>query len=150
MTNVTVSNPTRWKSAQEERPPGLVSSSVWLGSNVASTMTARDIDPNKRADKLSTDEGNKIATVLNNSCQFKMLSHMLNRNRGAQDTTVVYDVTSRELSSNVMDWVGEINKYVFNGVNMLLVENKCDLTSHKMWPTDEAKELADSPSPKHE
>ena len=69
---------------------------------MASTMTVRGIDLNRRADELSTDEVNKIATVLNNSCQFKIPVHMLNRNRSAQDITVVYDVTSKESFSNVM------------------------------------------------
>ena len=45
---------------------------------------------------------------------------------------------------------GEINKHVSEGVNKLPVENKCDLTPQKTLPTDEAKELADSPTPKHE
>ena len=68
MTNVTVSRPTCRKSAQEECPPELVSSSVWLSSNMASTMTVSDIDLNKYADELFTDEVEMIATVLNNSC----------------------------------------------------------------------------------
>ena len=52
---------------------------------------------------------------------------MLNRNRSAQDITIVYDVTSKESFSNVMVWVGEINKHVSDGVNKLPVENKCDI-----------------------
>ena len=83
-----------------------------------------------------------IATVLNNSCQFKIPAHMLNRNRSAQDITVVYDVTSKESFSNVMVWVGEINKHVSDGVNKLPVENKCDLTYQKTLPTDEAKDFS--------
>ena len=63
---------------------------------MASTMTVRDIDLNRRADELSTDVVNKIATVLNYSCQFKIPAHTLNRNRSAQDITGVYDVTSKE------------------------------------------------------
>ena len=58
---------------------------------MASTMTVRDIDLNKHADELSTDEVEMIATVLNNSCQFKIPAHMLNRNRSAQDITVDND-----------------------------------------------------------
>ena len=50
----------------------------------------------------------------------------------------------------MMVWVGEINKRVSDGVNKLPVENECDLTSQKTLPTDEVKELADSPTPKHE
>ena len=71
---------------------------------MASAMTVRDIDLNKCEDELSTDEVNKIATVLNNSCQFKISAHVLNRSRSAQDITVVYEVTSKESSSNVMVW----------------------------------------------
>ena len=77
---------------------------------MASTMTVRDIDLNMHADELFTDEVEMIATVLNHSCQFKIPAHTLNRNRTAQDITVVYDVTSKESFSNVMVWVGEINK----------------------------------------
>ena len=51
-------------------------------------MTATDIDLDKRAGELSTDEVNKIETVLNNSCQFKILAHMLNRN-SADDIAIV-------------------------------------------------------------
>ena len=83
-----------------------------------------------------------IATVLNNSCQFKIPAQMLNRNRSAQDITVVYDVTSKEPFSNVMVWVDEINKRVSDGVNKLPVENKCDLTYQKTLQTDEAKDFS--------
>ena len=105
-------------------------------------MTVRDIDLNKHAEELSTDEVEMIATVLNNSFQFKIPAHMLNRNRSAQDITVVYDVTSKESFSNVMVWVGEINKHVSDGVNKLPVENKCDLTYQKTLPADEAKDFS--------
>ena len=91
---------------------------------MASTMTVRDIDLNKHADELFTDEFDMIATVSNNSCQFHVPANMSNRNRSAQDITEVYDVTSKESLSNVMVWVGEINKRVSDGVNKLPVENK--------------------------
>ena len=67
---------------------------------------------------------------------------MLNRNRSAQDVTVVYDVTSKESFNNVMVWMCEINKRVSDGVNKLPVENKCDLTYQKTLPTDEAKDFS--------
>ena len=41
-------------------------------SNIVSTVTATDIDLDKRAGELSTDDVNKIETVLNNSCHFKI------------------------------------------------------------------------------
>jgi len=64
--------------------------------------------------------------------------------RGAHGIIIVYDVTDRESFNNVKNWVGEIDKYAADGVNKLLVGNKCDLTSKKVVSTDEAKELADS------
>ena len=109
---------------------------------MASAMTVGDIDLNRHADELFTDEVEMIATVLNNCCQFQILARMLNRNRSAQDITVVYDVTSKESLSNVMTWVGEINKHVSDGVKKLPVENKCDLTYQKTLPTDEAKDFS--------
>ena len=36
-------------------------------------------DLNKHAEELFTDEVEMIATVLNNSCQFKTPAHMLNK-----------------------------------------------------------------------
>ncbi len=41
-------------------------------------------------------------------------------------------------------WIQEIDKYAADGVKKLLVGNKCDLSSKKVVPYDEAKELADS------
>ena len=97
-------------------------------------MTVRDFDLNKLADELFTDEVEMIATVLNNSCQFKIPAH--------KTESVVYDVTSEESFSNVMVWVGEINKRVSDGVNKLPGKNKCDLTYQKTLLTDEAKDFS--------
>ena len=66
--------------------------------------TTTDIDINKHAGELSTDDVNKSETVLNNSCQFKIPAHMLNRN-SAHDVTVVYDVTDKESFNNVKAWI---------------------------------------------
>ena len=99
---------------------------------------------NKHAGERSTDEVNKNETVLNNSCQFKILAHTLNRNRSSQDITEVYDVTDKESFNNVKAWMGEIDKHVSDSVNEILIESKRDLTSQEELSTDEAKELADS------
>ena len=53
-------------------------------------------------------------------------------------------MTDKESSNSVKDWTGEIDKHVSDGVNKLLTEDKCDLTSQEELSTDEAKELADS------
>merc|ERR1739845_228643 len=52
--------------------------------------------------------------------------------------------TDKESFNNVKHWVQEIEKYAADGVNKLLVGNKCDLSSKKVVSYDEAKELADS------
>merc|ERR1719299_111882 len=44
-----------------------------------------DIDLEKRAGELSTDEVNKIVAVLNNPLQFKIPSYMLNKRRDYKD-----------------------------------------------------------------
>merc|ERR1711971_1188326 len=64
--------------------------------------------------------------------------------RGAHGIIVVYDVTDKESFNNVRHWMQEIDKYAADGVNKLLVGNKCDLSSKKVVSFDEAKELADS------
>ena len=91
-----------------------------------STMT--DIDISKRAGEPSTDDFNKIETVLNNSCQFKIPAHMLKRNGSTRDITIVYDDTYKKSFNNVKAWMGEIDKHVSDTVNKLLIENKRDLT----------------------
>ena len=79
-------------------------------------MTVSDIDLDKRAGELSTDEVNKTETVLNNSCQFKIPAHMLNRS-GSHDIAIVYNVTNKESSNNVKAWMGEIERHVSDGIN---------------------------------
>eukprot|EP00931_Biecheleriopsis_adriatica_P025854 TRINITY_DN15788_c0_g1_i1.p1 TRINITY_DN15788_c0_g1~~TRINITY_DN15788_c0_g1_i1.p1 ORF type:complete len:213 (+),score=36.29 TRINITY_DN15788_c0_g1_i1:49-687(+) len=64
--------------------------------------------------------------------------------RGAHGIILAYDVTDKQSFHNVRHWVEEIYKYASEGVNMLLVGNKCDLMSKRVVTYDEAKELADS------
>ena len=69
---------------------------------------------------------------------------MLNRGKCTHDITRVYDITDKEEFDNVKDWTGGIDKHVSDGVNKLLIENRCDLTSQEELATDELKELTDS------
>merc|ERR1740121_3026064 len=64
--------------------------------------------------------------------------------RGAHGIIVVYDVTDRQSFENVAHWMQEIDKYTADGVNKLLVGNKCDLSSKRVVAYDEAQELAES------
>ena len=49
-------------------------------------------------------------------------------------------MTDKESFNNVKHWVQEIDKYAADGVNKLLVGNKCDLSSKKVVSYDEAKD----------
>lgn len=64
--------------------------------------------------------------------------------RIAHGIIIVYDVTNQESFSNVKGWLREIDEYAPDGVNKLLVGNKCDLASEKVVRYDEARKLADS------
>jgi len=64
--------------------------------------------------------------------------------RGAHGIIVVYDVTDMESFNNVKQWLAEIERYACEGVNKLLVGNKCDLVQKKVVDYDMAKAFADS------
>jgi len=63
--------------------------------------------------------------------------------RGAHGIIVVYDVTDQESFNNVKQWLNEIERYVCEKVNKLLVGNKCDLVSKKAVSYEVAKGFAD-------
>ena len=93
-----------------------------LASIKQATEMQAEAEHSKRAESLQSEgdqqsEINKIGTVLNNSHQFKILAHRLNRSRSAQDITEVYDVTSKEALNNVKIRLSEINKHISDGVN---------------------------------
>jgi len=64
--------------------------------------------------------------------------------RGAHGFIIVYDVTDADSFNNVKQWLSEIDRYACEGVNKLLVGNKCDLVQKKAVDYDVAKAFADS------
>lgn len=66
--------------------------------------------------------------------------------RGAHGVIIVYDVTDTESFDNVKKWLQDIDKNASEGVQKLLVGNKCDLASKKAVDFAMAKELADEMS----
>ena len=63
--------------------------------------------------------------------------------RGAHGIIIVYDVTDLESFTNVKQWLNEIERYASEGVNKLLVGNKCDLVQRKQVDYGQAKDFAD-------
>ena len=49
-----------------------------------------------------------------------------------------------ESFNNVKQWLNEIERYACEGVNKLLVGNKCDLVQKKVVDFDQAKAFADN------
>lgn len=64
--------------------------------------------------------------------------------RGAHGIIVIYDVTDKDTFTNVKQWLQEIDNFACEGVNKLLVGNKCDLTNKKVVDANVAQEFADS------
>ncbi len=64
--------------------------------------------------------------------------------RGAHGIIIVYGVTEMSSFNNVKTWLIEIDRFVTEGVNKLLVGNKADLTNKKTVDFDTAEQLADS------
>mmetsp|Transcript_62991 Transcript_62991/g.165208 ORF Transcript_62991/g.165208 Transcript_62991/m.165208 type:complete len:209 (-) Transcript_62991:244-870(-) len=64
--------------------------------------------------------------------------------RRAMGFIVAYDVTDRESFRHVKQWLEEIQKCGDEGVQKILVGNKCDLSTKKVVSYDEGKELADT------
>lgn len=48
---------------------------------------------------------------------------------------MVYDVTDMESFKNVKQWLQEIDRYATEGVNKLLIGNKCDLKDNRAVDT---------------
>ena len=62
--------------------------------------------------------------------------------RGAHGIIVVYDATDRQSFDNLKTWLGEIQRYANDKVNILLVGNKCDLKDKKVVSKEEAEKFA--------
>eukprot|EP00658_Telonema_sp_P-2_P007115 TRINITY_DN12651_c0_g1_i3.p1 TRINITY_DN12651_c0_g1~~TRINITY_DN12651_c0_g1_i3.p1 ORF type:complete len:166 (+),score=56.15 TRINITY_DN12651_c0_g1_i3:125-622(+) len=63
--------------------------------------------------------------------------------RGAHGIIVVYDVTDGDSYTNVKQWLEEIQRYACEGVNKLLVGNKCDLANKRVVDKKAAEEFAE-------
>ncbi|CAO3677420.1 unnamed protein product [Umbelopsis vinacea] len=62
--------------------------------------------------------------------------------RGAMGILLVYDVTDEKSFDNVRTWFSNIEQHASEGVNRILIGNKCDMTDKKVIPTERGQALA--------
>ncbi len=64
--------------------------------------------------------------------------------RGAMGILLVYDVTDLNSFENIRQWMRNIEQYASDGINKVLVGNKCDMDeSKRAVPTSRGQALAD-------
>ncbi|KAF9183736.1 GTP-binding protein [Haplosporangium sp. Z 11] len=63
--------------------------------------------------------------------------------RGAMGILLVYDVTDERSFSNIRNWFSNIEQHASEGVNKILIGNKCDMPDKKVVTKDQGQALAD-------
>ncbi|CAO3623347.1 unnamed protein product [Mucor hiemalis] len=62
--------------------------------------------------------------------------------RGAMGILLVYDVTDEESFSNVRNWFSNIEQHASEGVNKILIGNKCDVEDKRAISKEQGETLA--------
>jgi len=63
--------------------------------------------------------------------------------RGAMGILLVYDVTDEQSFQNIRNWIRNIEQHAADGVDKILVGNKCDMEGEKVVETTRGQSLAD-------
>ncbi|CAG8541168.1 10496_t:CDS:2, partial [Acaulospora colombiana] len=63
--------------------------------------------------------------------------------RGAMGILLVYDVTDERSFNNIRNWFSNIEQHASEGVNKILIGNKCDWVEKKAITKEQGQELAD-------
>lgn len=62
--------------------------------------------------------------------------------RGAMGILLVYDVTDQKSFDNIRNWIRNIEQHASEGVNKILIGNKCDMTDRRVVEPEKGMELA--------
>lgn len=62
--------------------------------------------------------------------------------RGAMGIMLVYDVTDERSFNNIRNWIRNIDQYASEGVNKILIGNKCDDVERRVVDRERGVELA--------
>ncbi|KAG5459863.1 MAG: P-loop containing nucleoside triphosphate hydrolase protein [Olpidium bornovanus] len=63
--------------------------------------------------------------------------------RGAMGILLVYDVTDERSFNNIRNWIRNIEQHASEGVNKILIGNKCDILEKKVISREQGQALAD-------
>jgi len=67
----------------------------------------------------------------------------VNYYRGAHGIALVYDVTNINSFTNIRKWLSDVHSYADPNVNVVLIGNKCDLSTDHVVDKAKGQELAD-------
>ena len=56
---------------------------------------------------------------------------------------LTYDCTDERSFNNIRNWIRNIEQHASEGVNKILIGNKCDMLDKKVITTEQGKALAD-------
>jgi len=62
--------------------------------------------------------------------------------RGAMGILLVYDVTDQKSFDNIRNWIRNIDQHASEGVNKILIGNKCDMVDRRVVEPEKGAELA--------
>lgn len=63
--------------------------------------------------------------------------------RGAVGAMLVYDITKRQSFDHIARWLEELRSHADKNIVIMLIGNKCDLSSLRAVPTEDAQEFAE-------
>ncbi|KAH6571010.1 hypothetical protein BSLG_007215 [Batrachochytrium salamandrivorans] len=63
--------------------------------------------------------------------------------RGAMGILLTYDVTDERSFNNIRNWIRNIEQHASEGVNKILIGNKCDILEKKVISKEQGQALAD-------
>ncbi|KAI8902489.1 ras family-domain-containing protein [Globomyces pollinis-pini] len=63
--------------------------------------------------------------------------------RGAMGILLTYDVTDERSFNNIRNWIRNIEQHASEGVNKILIGNKCDMLDKKVITKEQGQQLAD-------
>ncbi|KAJ1568392.1 GTP-binding protein, partial [Cladochytrium tenue] len=63
--------------------------------------------------------------------------------RGAMGILLVYDVTDERSFNNIRNWIRNIEQHASDGVNKILLGNKCDMLEKKVISKEQGQALAE-------